>query len=64
MVKNGKYYRIKNKDGIYYSIDPKLTSSGNYGMNIYPITDVRVKSGYLVTERFFLNAMYNFKKKK
>lgn len=62
--KEVEVYLFKNKDGIYYSIDPKLTSSGNYGMNIYPITDVRVKSGYLVTERFFLNAMYNFKKKK
>ena len=54
-------YLFSNKDGIYYSIDPKLTSSGNYGINIYPETENRDKSGYIITERFFINALYNFK---
>lgn len=62
--KDVEVYLFKNKDGIYYSIDPKLTGNGNYGINIYPTTDVRVKSGYIITERFFLNALYNFKKSK
>lgn len=62
--KEVEVFLFSNKDGIYYSIDPKLTSCGNYGINIYPITDVRVKSGYIVTERFFLNALYNYKKSK
>lgn len=57
-------YLFNNKDGIYYSINPKLTNCGNYGINIYPKTEVRKKSGYLVMERFFLNALYNFKKKR
>lgn len=57
-------YLFSNKDGFYYSINPKLSDSGNYGINIYPKTDVRKKSGYLVTERFFLNALYNFKEKR
>ncbi|MBP5678984.1 MAG: hypothetical protein J6X28_04075 [Bacilli bacterium] len=57
-------YLFKNKDGIYYSIDPRLTREGNFGMHIYPTTDVRTKSGYIVTERFFLNALYNFKKRR
>lgn len=60
--KDVEVYLFKNKDGIYYSIDPKLTSNGNYGINIYPVTDVRTNSGYIVTERFFLNSLYNFKK--
>ncbi len=55
-------YLFKNRDGIYYSIDPRLTPEGNYGMQIYPETDVRLRSGYIITERFFLNALYNFKK--
>ena len=57
-------YMFTNKDGEYYSIDPKLTSEGNYGINIYPKTNIREQSGYIITERFFLNALYNYKKSK
>ncbi len=57
-------YLFKNRDGIYYSLNPKLTQDGNYSMNIYPKTEERMKSGYIITERFFLNALYNFKKKR
>ena len=57
-------YLLSNKDGIYYSINPSLTEEGNYGINIYPETEIRLKSGYIITERFFLNALYNFKKKR
>jgi len=62
--KEATIYLFSNRDGIYYSINPRLESNGNYGMNIYPITDARVKSGYIITERFFLNALYNFKNKR
>ncbi len=62
--KEVEVYLFSNKDGIYYAIDPKLTDNGNYGMNIYPITEIRNKSGYIITERFLLNALYNFKKKR
>ncbi len=57
-------YLFENRDGIYYAINPKLSDDGNYSMNIYPKTDVRNESGYIITERFFLNALYNFKKKR
>ncbi len=57
-------YLFSNKDGIYYSISPKLTSEGNFSLHIYPETDIRTKSGYIVTERFFINALYNFKKRR
>ena len=62
--KEVEIYMFTNKDGVYYSIDPKLTPEGNYGINIYPETEIREKSGYIITERFFINALYNFKKSK
>ncbi len=63
-IKEVEVYLFKNKDGIYYSIDPKLTPEGNFSIQIYPETEIRTKSGYIVTERFFLNALYNFKKRR
>ena len=57
-------YALKNFDGMYYAINPKLTAQGNYGFTIYPATDKRKISGYLVTERFLLNAMFRHKAKK
>lgn len=60
--KEVEVYKFENKDGYYYAIEPKIKNNGNYGFNIYPETDIRNKSGYLVTERFLLNAFYRFKK--
>ena len=57
-------YMFTNKDGLYYAINPKLTTEGNFSMHIYPETETRLKSGYIVTERFFLNALYNYKKRR
>lgn len=57
-----EFYLFENRDGKYYAINPRITDIGNYGMNIYPKTVKRKKSGYLITERFFLNALYDFKK--
>lgn len=59
--KEVEVYLFNNKDGNYYAIDPKIKNNGNYGMNIYPLTKQREKSGYLVTERFLLNALTKFK---
>lgn len=61
--KDVEVYQFNNKDGIYYAIDPKIKNNGNYGMNIYPLTEKRKKSGYLVTERYLLNALTKFKAK-
>lgn len=55
-------YLFQNKEGVYYTVNPKLNEFGNYGINIYPKTDKRNTSGYIVTERFFINACYNIKK--
>lgn len=53
-------YKFNNNDGEYYAINPRLEDNGNYGFNIYPETKRR-KSGYIITERFFLNAICEFK---
>lgn len=57
-------YLMKNHDGVYYTINPRITENGNYGMNIYPKTEKRKMSGYIITERFFLNALISYKKTK
>lgn len=54
-------YMLKNREGIYYSISPKISENGNKGINIYPVTPKRKKSGCIITERFFLNALINVK---
>ena len=58
-----KVYRVKNRDGYYYSVSPKLTDNGNYGINFYPKTKKRLKSGIIILERFFLNTLFDYKKK-
>lgn len=60
-MKDVEVYMFANRDGYYYAIDPHLKNNGNYGFNIYPKTGTRKKSGYIVTERFLLNAFYKFK---
>lgn len=57
-------YLFSNFDGIYYAINPRLTQEGNFGINIYPTTEERNQSGYVITERFLLNAMFEYKKDK
>ncbi len=59
--KDVEVFKFLNKDGYYYAVEPKLKNDGNYGFNIYPQVGERKKSGYLVTERFLLNAFYKFK---
>lgn len=54
-------YMFVNAEGEYYAIDPQIKDKGNYGMNIYPKTECRNKSGYIITERFFLNALLEYK---
>ncbi len=59
---SAEVYLMKNNDGDYYAINPSITEKGNYGINIYPKTENRNISGYIVTERFFLNALISYKK--
>ena len=57
-------YKLKNRDGEYYSINPSLINDCNYGINFYPLTKTRTGSGYIVVERFLLNAIAELKKQK
>lgn len=57
-------YLMKNHDGEYYTINPSITENGNYGINVYPKTEERKVAGYIITERFFLNALISYKKSK
>lgn len=59
-----KVYMMSNADGIYYAINPSMTEKGNYGINIYPTTSKRVNSGYIITERFLVNALIEYKTKR
>ena len=54
-------YMLKNRDGRYYSVSPTISENGNKGVNIYPVTHKRKKSGCIITERFFLNALITVK---
>lgn len=63
-IREKELYMFLNNDGIYYSLDPKIANNGNYGINIYPKTNKRKYSGYIVTERFLLNAISTFKESK
>jgi len=62
--KLSEVYLMENADGIYYSVNPSMTELGNYGINIYPKTDCRINSGYIITERFLVNALIEYKAKK
>lgn len=56
-------FKVINRDGEYYSVDPILTDEGNEGVYLYPKTENRKKSGYIITERFFLNELFKYQKK-
>ncbi len=60
LKENCKTYMFENKEGIYYSFDPHIEKDGCYGIQVYPYNDVRKKSGYLITERYFLNVLFKY----
>lgn len=57
-------YKLCNSEGEYFAVNPQIDCTGNYGMNIYPKTSKRNFSGYLITERFFLNSLFLYKSNK
>lgn len=54
-------FLMKNFDGIYYAVNPSLYENGNYGINIYPRTESRNTFGYIITERFLVNSIIEYK---
>lgn len=61
---NCKGYMFENKEGIYYTFDPHIEEDGCYGIQVYPYNSIRKKSGYLITERYFLNVLFEYLKGK
>lgn len=54
-------FKFVNLDGYYYAIDPLIQEEGFYAKHFYPKTKSRLKSGYIDSERYFLNALIKFK---
>jgi hypothetical protein len=64
MSKKVNLYMFENYDGVYYSADPMMTERGLFGKYFYPKTELRPKSGYIDSERYFLNTLLAYKKER
>ena len=62
--KKVELYTMENEDGKYYTIDPKITEDGFFGKQFYLKTDKREKSGYIDSERYFLNSLISQKRER
>jgi len=55
-------YVLINNDGKYYATDPSFFSNGFFkAKQFYPITENRNNSGYIDSERYFLNTLLEYK---
>jgi hypothetical protein len=61
IVRQSKLYLFENEEGIYYGLDPEMTEQGFAAKQFYPITERRSISGYIDSERYFLNALVKVK---
>jgi len=56
-------YVLENNDGRYYAADPSFFPNGCFmAKQFYPKTENREHSGYIDSERYFLNALLEYKK--
>lgn len=55
---------LENDDGIYYGSDPTMGDDGLFAKYFYPKTEKRPSSGYVDSERYFLNALLAYKRTK
>jgi hypothetical protein len=63
LIREVNFYVMKNEDGIYYAIDPEIRDNGFFAKQFYPKTK-RKNSGYIDSERYFLNTLIAYKKSK
>jgi hypothetical protein len=63
-MKEVNVFMFKNADGIYYGSDPTMDNDGSFAKYFYPKTEKRPSSGYIDSERYFLNALLAYKKTK
>jgi hypothetical protein len=53
-------FKMSNPDGYYYAVSQSPTQKGIFAKQFYPQTSFR-KSGYIDSERYFLNAVLSIK---
>jgi hypothetical protein len=63
-IRETNVFMFENGDGIYYGADPMMSDSGLFAKYFYPKTDKRPSSGYIDSERYFLNALLAYKRTK
>lgn len=61
-VRHSKLYLLENGDGPYYAIDPEMTEFGYFAKEFYFLSERRSVSGYIDSERYFLNALLKHKR--
>lgn len=59
---NVSLYFLQNTEGGYFAINPGVQEDGFFGKQFYLKTDHRPKSGYIDSERYFLNTLIEYKK--
>ena len=63
-IKEINLFMFENYDGIYYSANPIMDEDGLFAKHFYPKTERRPCSGYIDSERYFLNILLAYKKQK
>lgn len=61
IFKQSRLYLFENEEGVYYGLDPEMTEHGFAAKQFYPMTGKRSVSGYIDSERYFLNVLTKFK---
>lgn len=61
-VRHSKLYLLENGDGPYYAVDPEMTEFGYFAKEFYFLSERRSVSGYIDSERYFLNALLKHKR--
>ncbi len=61
-VRNSKLYLFENEDGLYYGVDPLMIDTGFFAKQFYFASENRSVSGYIDSERYFLNSITAYKR--
>jgi hypothetical protein len=64
LFRNVDLYMFENDDGIYYGVDPIMKKDGLFAKNFYPKAGQRPNSGYIDSERYFLNSLIRYRQSK
>jgi hypothetical protein len=64
IIRRVKLCQLENDDGIYWVVDPVPNNEGFFEKQFYPKTTTRPSSGYIDSERYFLNTLLAYKRKR